>query len=72
MALVPPKKRGRPVEIDIARKEEALAVRERGESWREVAKVLYANKYPTGQQVKNARNVLKYYQRSRVPPPNNP
>jgi len=63
----PPKKRGRPVEIDFARKEAALAVRERGDSRKKVAKVLYANKYPTDQQVKNAPNVLNNYKRESSP-----
>ncbi len=61
-----PRKRGRPAEIDIARKEAALAARERGDSWKEVAKVLYDSKYPTEQQVKNAPNVLNHYKRNRV------
>ena len=66
-----PKKRGRPASIDATRKEAGLAARERLESWKEVAKILYDNKYPTQQQVKNAPNVLKNYKRARVSPAEN-
>ena len=60
----PSKKRGRPLEIDVRRKEAALAARARGESWKEAAKLLYGTSYPSTQQVKNAPNVLNYYKRS--------
>jgi hypothetical protein len=71
-ATVPagPRKRGRPAKIDAARKEAALAARERGETWRDVARLLYDNKYPTARQMKNASNILKQYKRSRTPPGN--
>jgi hypothetical protein len=42
-------------------KEAALEARERDETWREVAKLLYSSPYPSVQQVKNAPNVLKNY-----------
>jgi hypothetical protein len=58
------RKRGRPAEISIALKEAALAVRARSGTWKEAAKVLYKTPYPTGQQVKNAPNVLKNYQKT--------
>jgi hypothetical protein len=67
----PQKKRGRPVQIDSARKEAALSAREAGKGGKEVAKALYGVLYPTEQQVKNAPNVLNNYERTRVPPPNN-
>ena len=67
----PPRKRGRPHKIDVALKEAALSARERGESWKEVAKLLYASKFPREQQVKNAPNILNNYKRTRVHPPNN-
>ena len=71
-ATVPavPRKRGRPAKIDAAKKEAALAARERGETWRDVARHLYDNKYPTRQQMKNASNILKQYKRNRTPPGN--
>jgi hypothetical protein len=71
-ATVPalPGKRGRPSKIDVGRKEAALAARKRGETWREVARLLYDNKYPTPQQMKNASNILKQYKRTHTPPNN--
>jgi hypothetical protein len=65
-----PRKRGRPPKIEVAGKEAALAARERGETWREVARLLYDNKHPTPQQMKNASNILKQYKRTRTPPNN--
>jgi len=66
-----PRKRGRPAEIDTATKEAALAVKARGGTGRDVAKVLYKTLYPNSQQVKNAANILKHYLKSASPAPNN-
>jgi hypothetical protein len=70
--LAPAKKRGRPAKIALGKKQSALAARKNGRTWREVAKILYGTHYPTAQQVKNAPNVLKHYERSLVQPPNKP
>jgi Queuosine biosynthesis protein QueC len=65
-----PRKRGRPAKIDTASKEAALKVKARGGSGKEVAKVLYKTPYPTSQQIKNAPNILKHFQKSAIPSPN--
>ena len=62
--------RGRPAQIDVFAKEAALEARERGGTWKEAAMLLYSSPYPSVQQVKNARNVLKHYLLTRIPPDN--
>jgi hypothetical protein len=64
----PHNRRGRPPEIDAARKEAALEARERKEPWKEVAKVLYATTNPTPKRVKNVSNILKNYEKKRIAP----
>jgi hypothetical protein len=64
-----PRKRGRPIQIDIETKEAALAVKARGGKGTEIARILYKTKYPTVQQVKNVSNILKNYLKVRVSPP---
>jgi hypothetical protein len=66
------RKRGRPAEIGVAQKESARIAREQGKSWKEVARILYATRQPTPQQVKNAGNVLNHYKKVRVAPPDIP
>jgi hypothetical protein len=65
-----PRKRGRPAEIDSAIKDAALAVKARGGTGRDIARVLYGKHYPSSQQVKNAPNILKHYLKSARPSPN--
>lgn len=67
-----PRKRGRPAEIDTVTKEAALAVKARGGTGKEIAKVLYKTPYPSIQQVKNAPNILKHYLKSVSPSANKP
>jgi hypothetical protein len=58
------KKAGRPATISSELKEDALTVREKGGTWKDVAKKLYQTQYPSKQQIKNAPNVLKHYQKT--------
>ncbi len=62
-APTPPRKPGRPAKIGVALKEAAAAAKERGGTWKEVARILYGTQYPTGQQVKNAPNILGNYKK---------
>jgi len=66
----PRKKRGRPAKIGIAEKEAALAAKAADMTWNEVAQILYKCRYATPQQKKNAANILKHYERTRTPSPN--
>lgn len=66
----PPRKRGRPSEIDDATKEAALAAKARGAQGKEIAQIIYRTPYPNAQKVKNAANILKHYQKSRSRSPN--
>jgi hypothetical protein len=61
------KKKGRPVKIDVEKKTLAAQARAARKSWKEVAKILYATRYPSVQQVKNAPNILNHFLRSRSP-----
>jgi hypothetical protein len=66
-----PKNRGRPAKIDTATKEAANAVKARGGTRKEIAKVLYRTPYPSEQQAKNVSNILNNYNKhkqSALPP----
>ena len=56
--------RGRPLKISIEAKKRALRVRRQGGTWKEVAKVLYSETYPSPRHVKDAPKVLAYYEKS--------
>jgi hypothetical protein len=52
-----PRKRGRPIQIPYERKQQALEIQ--GNAAR--ARILYATRYPSPQQVKNVSSILKHY-----------
>jgi hypothetical protein len=56
------RQRGRPTKFTDENKRRALEIKSTDGTYRDAAKILYGTLYPTPQQVKNARNILKNYQ----------
>jgi len=70
---LPPHKQkgGRPQEIPVQRKVQALALKKSGGTNKAVAAVLYKIRYPSPQQVRNVSSILRHYEK-RTGSPGNP
>ncbi len=60
------KKRGRPSRYSFEAKRDALAAKEKDKTWRAAAVILFNKKQPNAYEVKKARGILLYHQKTAV------